>query len=464
MTSQTRENSEPRLVTMARERHGSVLRTRVAPSLLLLGLVCGCVLRDFEKLPDESSSQEHTAGAAGRAPTSKIAGSGGTHGPGSTSGLPVEGSSGNVGFVGWGGGTANGSGVAVGGFVASGGNGGDSRSAASSGSSTESVPDAGGSDGQSTRGGATGTAPQGETGGNAVAGGSIGFAGAPATTGSGGTSTMVDTIPPVPGKPSTLTATNVSWKQVTLSWVAASDDVTPSNALVYRVYVSPSDNINSVTSAGLNGTLAASGTNLTTAAANLFGGKTNYLTVVVLDAAQNGAIYQRYVYTFEEAASCRLDSDCYSNACARFYRDVDQDGYGDPNQMIGSCTATVPANTVENDADCCDNGGDIGFAGTIHPGQTAWFSVAASLTVNCPHLLTYPFDYDCDGVETQQNTIVTEQPCPTVAGTSSTPYWSTGVAPACGERGNLAAKAMATHASGPFCITVGVTDNMQYCH
>jgi hypothetical protein len=98
---------------------------------------------------------------------------------------------------------------------------------------------------------------------------------------------------PVPGNPGQLSASNVTWKQLTLNWAAATDDHTPTAQLVYTLYESLTDNLSSVAAATTNGTLVTTVVGQLTAAANLVAGKNNYLTVVVTDGSGNSAVYQR---------------------------------------------------------------------------------------------------------------------------------------------------------------------------
>jgi hypothetical protein len=63
-----------------------------------------------------------------------------------------------------------------------------------------------------------------------------------------------------------------------------------------------------------------------------------------------------------------------------YYRDVDSDGFGDPNVSIKACAR--PAGYSESDKDCYDQNADA------KPGQTAWF---------IKHRGDGSYDYDCNG-------------------------------------------------------------------
>jgi hypothetical protein len=69
-----------------------------------------------------------------------------------------------------------------------------------------------------------------------------------------------------------------------------------------------------------------------------------------------------------------------------FYRDMDDDGYGDAQNSVRACS--TPSGYVGNDDDCHDGRDDV------HPGQSDFFAqgyLAGSGSES--------FDYDCDGHE-----------------------------------------------------------------
>ncbi len=267
---------------------------------------------------------------------------------------------------------------------------------------------------------------------------------------------------PVPGNNGQLGATNVTWKQLTLNWTAASDDHTPATQLVYSVYESEADEISSVAAAKLNGKIASTVIGQITATVSLLAGMNNYLTVVVTDGSGNSAVYQRYLSLFSEASACMTKSDCYSDNCTIYYRDKDGDGYGDPTVTQGSCTASAPLGYVANNTDCCDDGGNTTIAATIYPGQTNWFGSSASTLVTCSHMQTYPFDYNCDNVETKVYAYLSSQSCAGLSVGQASYYWDGSTVPACGT---TASGTQYQLASASNCIsTTGSPTVGQSCH
>ena len=67
-----------------------------------------------------------------------------------------------------------------------------------------------------------------------------------------------------------------------------------------------------------------------------------------------------------------------------FYRDADQDGFGDPTttQTVCGTSPAAPAGYVANKTDCCDADANA------KPGQTAYFTAPNACGT---------FDYDCNG-------------------------------------------------------------------
>lgn len=80
-----------------------------------------------------------------------------------------------------------------------------------------------------------------------------------------------------------------------------------------------------------------------------------------------------------------------------WYRDADGDGYGSAVTTT-TCSNSRPPGYTDRTGDCCDDGGDIGLAAQIHPGQQSWFETPANL---CGII----WDYDCSG----QHELLTEQ-------------------------------------------------------
>lgn len=90
---------------------------------------------------------------------------------------------------------------------------------------------------------------------------------------------------PVPGGSGIITITQVTASFISISWVAASDDVTPYTSLQYKVVVSQLNNIVTPAAAEYYGTTVINWTsNLTKASAtSLTNGTTYYLNVLVRD-------------------------------------------------------------------------------------------------------------------------------------------------------------------------------------
>jgi hypothetical protein len=71
-----------------------------------------------------------------------------------------------------------------------------------------------------------------------------------------------------------------------------------------------------------------------------------------------------------------------------FYRDRDEDGFGDPAAAMNRCAAAE--GWSENNKDCNDEEADV------HPGQTAYFGFGYRTAANSTGS---SFDYNCDGSE-----------------------------------------------------------------
>jgi hypothetical protein len=95
-----------------------------------------------------------------------------------------------------------------------------------------------------------------------------------------------------------------------------------------------------------------------------------------------------------DAQQCVTASQCASDACNPFYRDVDADGYG-TGQAVGFCTLTTPPiGYAAQTGDCCDETTNIALAKLIHPGAEFQTTSAGGI---CGGIT---WDYDCNGTIT----------------------------------------------------------------
>ena len=107
-------------------------------------------------------------------------------------------------------------------------------------------------------------------------------------------------------------------------------------------------------------------------------------------------------------------------ALVTYFQDGDHDGYGNPNVTMTSCTGT-PTGYVANNTDCCD---------------TDAFAYPKPFIFDSYSFMTAPrkgcggWDYNCDGVETEEFRVDTV--------TTTCGGWTTSV-PSCGQMGMLGA-------------------------
>jgi hypothetical protein len=105
--------------------------------------------------------------------------------------------------------------------------------------------------------------------------------------------------------------------------------------------------------------------------------------------------------------------------CVDFYRDSDDDGYGDPADHV--CTNTAPEGYVDNDEDCCD------LLDDVNPAQTSWFDE----DYDCG-TVTGSFDYNCDTVEEQRWTVLGSCTTGSDGSCVGTEGWHGSTVPDCG--------------------------------
>ncbi len=114
-------------------------------------------------------------------------------------------------------------------------------------------------------------------------------------TGDSGTLTVSDTTAPTPGNSGTITVGSFSTSHILLNWTAATDLVSPQNALQYQVYRSLADNINTLNNAKTNGTIQHSySTNIASfdvTGPQITCGTNFYFAVLVKDGAGVEAYY-----------------------------------------------------------------------------------------------------------------------------------------------------------------------------
>jgi hypothetical protein len=106
------------------------------------------------------------------------------------------------------------------------------------------------------------------------------------------------------------------------------------------------------------------------------------------------------------AGQCKCATDCGDGgACQLFYRDSDEDGYGDPSVSVVGCSGAPPAGYVTDNTDCDDNNKNA------YPGQTAYFSTPRA---------NNSYDYNCDGMEEGTNAVYQGASCGTCGGSGCT--------------------------------------------
>ena len=107
------------------------------------------------------------------------------------------------------------------------------------------------------------------------------------------TTTSNDVTPPLPGNSGIITATNITNNSLTLSWTAASDNISDSQNIVYEVRRSTSSNLNTVNEAKTYGIVDQAYTHDTTSFGELglTPSVTYYFNVIIRDEALNESIY-----------------------------------------------------------------------------------------------------------------------------------------------------------------------------
>jgi hypothetical protein len=161
----------------------------------------------------------------------------------------------------------------------------------------------------------------------------------------------------------------------------------------------------------------------------------------------------------EDGQTCVKPTDCASNACTTFYVDADGDGHGAASGATRVCGTTAPPGYVTSNDDCCDVGAG---AANIHPGQTAWFTSAATAC-------SVGWDYNCDGNIEQEVTQLSSACTPNPVGMCPDyPQWygATSI-PGCGASGseNVCISPGGAGSSGnSFCASSQPATSTQGCH
>lgn len=128
--------------------------------------------------------------------------------------------------------------------------------------------------------------------------------------------TALDRVAPMVPTP-TITATAITDVKATLTWKAGSDNFSPPEKLLYQVYFSPTNNINTVADAGANGTLVGV-TKPGIVAMNVVGivpESTYFFNVIAVDENGNQAAFAS-VQVVSKAPVGTQDSVAHAKLCA----------------------------------------------------------------------------------------------------------------------------------------------------
>jgi len=105
--------------------------------------------------------------------------------------------------------------------------------------------------------------------------------------------TYTDTLPPVPGNSGSISFTGVTVSTINVSWNTGSDNITASSNLQYALYVSSSNNIDTVANIEANGTKVMDYVSNRTSyvLTGLFAASKYYVNIIVRDGTGNKAAY-----------------------------------------------------------------------------------------------------------------------------------------------------------------------------
>jgi hypothetical protein len=245
---------------------------------------------------------------------------------------------------------------------------------------------------------------------------------------------IVDTIPPnVSG--GALGTSSVTFDGTQLSWNAATDDRTAQPALVYTVLHSFADNLTGTAQqirarAGVTVLTATTGSTSANVIFPRLGTQrqsSQFLNVLVSDAARNESVYAGVQLTLSDPARCSQNRDCLGEVCSTVFFDQDGDRFGDSLTTVGACGNSLPTGFVARGGDCCDI-------------DALAFPRAAPSTIGLPNRNACDsFDYNCDGVATSIGAQVRVfQDCTglSIANCTDGTGWISAM-PACGDTGDI---------------------------
>jgi hypothetical protein len=270
----------------------------------------------------------------------------------------------------------------------------------------------------------------------------------------------VDTVAPTVSA-GALGSSNVTFDGAQLSWNAASDDRTARASLEYTVVHSFSNNLAGSAQqirarAGvtvLTGTTGATATNVIFPHLGGQRQSSQFLNVLVRDAAGNESAYAGIQITLSDPARCSQNQECLANVCTTFFFDQDGDGFGTNLTTANACGSGAPAGFVARGGDCCDTDAQA------FPGATPRTGVAGFPTTNACD----SFDYNCDGTPTSvavQARLFQECRGLSAGGCTNGTGWDAAI-PACGDAGTV--RICGVVADGSCQNVSGVANEIRLC-
>jgi hypothetical protein len=144
---------------------------------------------------------------------------------------------------------------------------------------------------------------------------------------------------------------------------------------------------------------------------------------------------------------CDGAGGCSGTGLPVWYRDADDDGYGDPGDHV--CASTAPSGYVGNDDDCCDSDH------RVNPAHTTFLYFSYTCGSGSPS-----FDWNCDGVEERQHTVMGSCTTATDGSCVTTQGWISSI-PGCGVLGTWLGGCIS--GSGTSCSPGATTSRTQMC-